>query len=171
MDEEEVFDENASKRTKSYNFGQYQKQVSLLSGISLDALYRAISSTGINVEMKDTGTDGYILNCDIGGLSFSISVIGFDGDDILEETELGMAIQCIAFFKPDKFENELAILKTVNNWNEDEAFSKSYYSDNVIVLEMIIPAAGVVDDNVNDGIHAWLDICTDFVKFLADAEG
>jgi len=167
---EEDFDEQVPKQKKSYNFGQYQKQVSLLSGVSVEVLYKAISVTGIQVEIKNVDNEGYVLNCDINGLSFSISVIGFDGEEVLDTEELGMAIQCIAFFKPGKFESELDIYKKINTWNEEEAFSKAYYAESVIVLEMIIPAAGVVDENVNDGIHAWLDICTDFVGFLSDEE-
>lgn len=165
------FEQESSKQKRSYNFGQYQKQVSLLSGISLEVLFNAISVTGISCEIKEVEDEGYILNCDINGLSFSISVIGFDGDEVLETDELGMAIQCIAFFNPDKFESELELFKKINSWNEEEAFSKVYFSEKVIVLEMIIPAAGVVDENVNDGIHAWLDICSDFVKFLTNEEG
>jgi hypothetical protein len=145
--------EEEYKKT-AFQFGQYQRQVSLLSGISLEMLKNALEQTGITVEVKEVEEQGLLLNCEINGLTFSLTVIDFDG----------------SFFDKNKLGDNNYVLSTLNEWNADEAFAKTYFTDGIIVLEMIIAAAGVVDDNVNDGIKSWIEICQDFALFLTQRE-
>ena len=44
--------------------------------------------------------------------------------------------------------------------------SKSYFAHGLIVLEMVLPTVGVVDETVNEGIYGWLEIVEDFHNFL-----
>ena len=156
----------------SFNFGQYQKQVSLLSGISLSQIYDALEPTGMDLEVKKEelevdGDDDLFnlrLDCSMDALRFSVTILSETGDNITSEDEMGIAIQFNAFFSDEDLTmNKYELL---NLWNSEDTFSKAFFSHGVIVLEMVLPAAGVVDENVNEGIYAWVDIVEDFHVFL-----
>ena len=164
-----VYDFNAKPKFK---FGQYQKQVSLLSGISLSQIYDALEPTGMDLEVKkeilsdiDENDFNLRLDCSMDALKFSVSILSETGDSIKEEDELGIALQFNSFFSDEGLNgNKFEIM---NDWNSDDTFSKVFFAHGLMVLEMILPAAGVVDENVNEGIYAWVDIVEDFHHFLA----
>lgn len=153
---------------QNIQIGQYQKQVSLLSGISLEVIKDALIDTGVETKYNEKDIFGLSLSCKLDELSFSISLISDYGNTIENEEELGMVIQCFALFSIDDFESKFDILSILNEWNTDETFAKAYLVEEIMIVEMIIPASGVVAENVNDGLKAWIDICSDFSNFIAE---
>lgn len=161
--------ESSSEKPK-FTFGQYQKQVSLLSGISMKMLSDALSQAGIKVKLKEVDNETILLSCNVNGLDFSITVIDYDGEEVSNIEDIGSVIQCLSFFNRKKITDDLELFSVLNEWNVNEAFAKCYLTDDIIVLEMLISAAGVIDDNVNEGVRAWIEICHDFVAYLAQKE-
>ena len=77
----------------------------MLSGISINQIYDALSPSGLNIEIKkedlsDGVDDGYNLriDCSLDALNFSVSILSLSGDPMMNADELGIALQFNSFF-------------------------------------------------------------------------
>lgn len=154
-------------------FGYLNQMESVIFGLSYTVVKEILEAMQIEANLTNHD-DLLFLNCRMGDLSFTTSLIGEEDKLIDNDKEDGTFIRCVARYSvvnstnntQESPDNDTELLEISNEWNQTELIGRSSVRGDQIFLDMLIPCDGITSGNLTATLFEWIDLNAAFVEYL-----